>query len=190
MAKKILDGINISAKLLTVGASNNIEKTIDTALNKGDSVGGIVECTAKGIPIGLGEPFFDSVESTISHLAFAVPAIKGIEFGSGFAAATMMGSQHNDPIMDNSGKTSSNNAGGITGGLTNGNDLVFRVAVKPTSSIGIKQNTFSIESGRIEELVIKGRHDACIALRVPVVIEAITAIALADFLMLWKASNL
>ncbi|MDD2279500.1 MAG: chorismate synthase [Bacteroidales bacterium] len=190
VAKKILDGINISAKLLTVGASNNIEKTIDTALNKGDSVGGIVECTAKGIPIGLGEPFFDSVESTISHLAFAVPAIKGIEFGSGFAAATMMGSQHNDPIMDNSGKTSSNNAGGITGGLTNGNDLVFRVAVKPTSSIGIKQNTFSIESGRIEELVIKGRHDACIALRVPVVIEAITAIALADFLMLWKASNL
>lgn len=190
VAKKIIDGINISAQILSVGGSNNIEKTIDTALNKGDSVGGIVECTAKGIPIGLGEPFFDSVESTISHLAFAVPAIKGIEFGSGFAAATMMGSQHNDPIMDNSGKTSSNNAGGITGGLTNGNDLVFRVAVKPTSSIGIKQNTFSIESGRIEELVIKGRHDACIALRVPVVIEAITAIALADFLMLWKASNL
>lgn len=190
VAKKMLDGINISAQILSVGGSSNIEKTIDTALSKGDSVGGIIECTAKGIPVGFGEPFFDSVESVISHLAFAVPAIKGIEFGSGFTAATMMGSQHNDPIVDGTGKTSTNNAGGITGGLTNGNNLVFRVAVKPTSSISIKQNTFSIKTGRVEELEIKGRHDACIALRVPVVIEAITAIALADFLMLWKASNL
>jgi chorismate synthase len=190
VAKKMLDGINISAQILSVGGSSNIEKTIDTALSKGDSVGGIVECKAKGMPAGLGEPFFDSVESTISHLAFAVPAIKGIEFGAGFAAATMTGSLHNDPIIDDTGRTSTNNAGGITGGLTNGNDLVFRVAVKPTSSIGIKQNTFSLETGRVEELVIKGRHDACIALRVPVVIEAITAIALADFMMLWKASNL
>lgn len=190
VAKKMLDGINISAQIRSVGGSSNIEKTIDAALSKSDSVGGIIECTAKGIPVGLGEPFFDSVESTISHLAFAVPAIKGIEFGAGFAAATMMGSQHNDPIIDGTGRTSTNNAGGITGGLTNGNDLVFRVAVKPTSSIGIKQNTFSIETGRVEELEIKGRHDACIALRVPVVIEAITAIALTDFMMLWKASNL
>ncbi len=190
VAKKMLDGITISAQILSAGGSSNIEKTIDTALSKGDSVGGIIECTAKGIPVGFGEPFFDSVESVISHLAFAVPAIKGIEFGSGFTAATMMGSQHNDPIVDGTGKTSTNNAGGITGGLTNGNNLVFRVAVKPTSSISIKQNTFSIKTGRVEELEIKGRHDACIALRVPVVIEAITAIALADFLMLWKASNL
>ncbi|MDY0201482.1 MAG: chorismate synthase [Bacteroidales bacterium] len=189
LAKKITPAISIHAKLLEVGGSANIEKTIDHALAQGNSVGGLVECRATGIPLGLGEPFFDSVESVISHLAFAVPAIKGIEFGSGFAAATMMGSQHNDPIIDDTGKAATNNAGGITGGLTNGNDLVFRVAVKPTSSISIKQNTFSIETGKVEELVIKGRHDACIALRVPVVIEAITAIALAEFILISNSIN-
>lgn len=180
VAKKMVDSINIKAKLISVGGSCDIEGTIDRALEQGDSVGGIVECRANGIPVGLGEPFFDSVESVISHLAFAVPAIKGIEFGSGFASASMTGSRHNDPILDATGRTATNHAGGITGGLTNGNELVFRVAVKPTSSISIPQNTYSMETDRVEELVIKGRHDACIALRVPVVIEAITAIALAD----------
>lgn len=186
VAKRILVGIDINAKLIAAGGNSNIEEAIDEALKQGDSVGGLVECRAAGIPLGLGEPFFDSVESVISHLAFAVPAIKGIEFGSGFAAAGMKGSEHNDSILDNSGKTATNNAGGITGGLTNGNELVFRVAVKPTSSIGIKQKSFSIETGRVEELEVKGRHDACIALRVPVVIEAITAIALADLLLISK----
>jgi chorismate synthase len=188
IAKKILGSINIKAKLIAAGGNSNIEEAIENALEKGDSVGGLVECRATGIPLGLGEPFFDSVESIISHLAFAVPAIKGIEFGSGFAAAAMKGSEHNDPILDETGRTASNNAGGITGGLTNGNELVFRVAVKPTSSIGIKQNTFSIETGKVQELEVKGRHDACIALRVPVVIEAITAIALADLLMIRKTT--
>ncbi|MDY0253799.1 MAG: chorismate synthase [Tenuifilaceae bacterium] len=192
VAKKILGNIDINAKLISAGGDANIEKAIEEAMAKGDSVGGLVECKASGIPLGVGEPFFDSVESVISHLAFAVPAIKGIEFGSGFKAATMAGSQHNDPILDETGRTATNNAGGITGGISNGNELVFRVAVKPTSSIGIKQQTYSIESGKVEELEVKGRHDACIALRVPVVIEAITAIALADLLMLangLKASN-
>lgn len=184
VAKKILGNIDINAKLISAGGDANIEKAIEEAMAKGDSVGGLVECKASGIPLGVGEPFFDSVESVISHLAFAVPAIKGIEFGSGFKAATMTGSQHNDSILDETGRTATNNAGGITGGLTNGNELVFRVAVKPTSSIGIKQQTYSIETGKVEELEVKGRHDACIALRVPVVIEAITAIALADLLML------
>jgi chorismate synthase len=186
IAKKILGSIDINAKLIAAGGDSNIEEAIDKALQKGDSVGGLVECRASGIPIGLGEPFFDSVESTISHLAFAVPAIKGIEFGSGFSAASMNGSEHNDSILDSLGRTATNNAGGITGGLTNGNELIFRVAVKPTSSIGIKQQSFSIESGQVEDLEVKGRHDACIALRVPVVIEAITAIALADLLMIVK----
>lgn len=190
IAKKILSSIKINANLISVGGSTNIEKAIDMAIEKGDSVGGLVECRASGIPIGLGEPFFNSVESVISHLAFAVPAIKGIEFGSGFATATMVGSQHNDRILDNTGLTATNNAGGITGGLTNGNELVFRVAVKPTSSIGIKQQTYSIETGKVEEFEVKGRHDACIALRVPVVIEAITAIALADLLMLANGQKL
>ena len=189
VAKKIISTISIQAKLLEVGGSTDIEKTIAHAVKQGNSVGGLVECRATGIPLGLGEPFFDSVESVISHLAFAIPAIKGIEFGSGFTAATMSGSEHNDPIIDDSGKTSTNNAGGITGGLTNGNDLIFRVAVKPTSSISIKQSTFSIETGKVEELEIKGRHDACIALRVPVVIEAITAIALADFMLISNSAN-
>ena len=192
VAKKILGNIDINAKLISAGGDANIEKAIEEAMAKDDSVGGLVECKAIGIPLGVGEPFFDSVESVISHLAFAVPAIKGIEFGSGFKAATMAGSQHNDPILDETGRTATNNAGGITGGISNGNELVFRVAVKPTSSIGIKQQTYSIESGKVEELEVKGRHDACIALRVPVVIEAITAIALADLLMLangLKASN-
>lgn len=180
VAKKIISPVGTEARLIRAGGSDNIEKAVAEALASGDSVGGLVECRAVNIPLGWGEPFFDSVESVIAHLAFAVPAIKGIEFGSGFAAATMKGSEHNDPILDETGKTATNNAGGITGGLTNGNELVFRVAVKPTSSISLKQTTFSIESGKMEELEVKGRHDACIALRVPVVIEAITAMALAD----------
>lgn len=183
VAKRILGKITISAKLIEAGGSDDIFRAIDQALQLGDSIGGLVECRALNIPIGLGEPFFDSIESTISHLAFTIPAIKGIEFGSGFAAVTMKGSEHNDPILDETGRTATNNAGGITGGLSNGNELVFRVAVKPTSSISIKQQTYSLESGKVEELVVKGRHDACIALRVPVVVEAITAIALADLTM-------
>jgi chorismate synthase len=186
VAKKIVSPIDISATLISVGDSTNIEQTIASAVDQGNSVGGLVECKANGIPVGWGEPFFDSVESVIAHLAFAVPAIKGIEFGSGFAAAKMLGSQHNDPILDDTGKTVTNNSGGIIGGLTNGNELVFRVAVKPTSSISIKQQSYNFESGKVEELEVKGRHDVCIALRVPVVIEAITAIAMADFKMMFK----
>jgi chorismate synthase len=189
VAKKLISPVNIQARLIQAGGNTNIEEAVINALEAGDSVGGLVECRANNIPLGWGEPFFDSVESIIAHMAFAVPAIKGIEFGSGFAAAGMRGSQHNDPILDDSGKTASNNAGGITGGLTNGNELVFRVAVKPTSSISVKQSTFSLESGKVEALEVKGRHDACIALRVPVVIEAITAIALADLKMQVQAKK-
>lgn len=187
VAKKIIEPIAISAKLIEVGGTTNIDQAVENAVSQNDSIGGVVECRANGIPIGLGEPFFDSVESVISHLAFAVPAIKGIEFGSGFGSAKMYGSQHNDSIVDDSGKTLTNNSGGVTGGISNGNELVFRVAVKPTSSIGLPQKSFSIESGKVEDLVVKGRHDACIALRVPVVIEAITAIALADFKLIAKS---
>lgn len=180
VAKKLIEPVGINARLIAAGGNPDIEKAVEEALATGNSVGGLVECRAQDIPLGWGEPFFDSVESVISHLTFAVPAIKGIEFGSGFKAASMKGSEHNDAILDETGKTATNNAGGITGGLTNGNDLVFRVAVKPTSSIGIQQKTWSIETQKVETLEVKGRHDACIALRVPVVIEAITAIALAD----------
>lgn len=189
VAKKVIEPVGINARLIAAGGNTDIEKAVEDALAAGDSVGGLVECRAQDIPLGWGEPFFDSVESVISHLTFAVPAIKGIEFGSGFKAASMKGSKHNDPIMDETGKTATNNAGGITGGLTNGNDLVFRVAVKPTSSIGIQQKTWSIETQKVETLEVKGRHDACIALRVPVVIEAITAIALADMKLNYHKSG-
>ncbi len=181
VAKKLITPVTIEAVIINAGGEKDIGKAVAAAMEDGDSVGGIVECIARDIPVGWGEPFFDSVESVISHLVFSIPAIKGVEFGSGFNAASMRGSEHNDLIVDDSGRTATNNAGGISGGITNGNDLVFRVAVKPTSSISVTQSTYSIKSGNIEELKVKGRHDACIALRVPVVLEAITAIALADF---------
>ncbi|MBW7839790.1 MAG: chorismate synthase [Chitinophagaceae bacterium] len=189
VAKKIIQHylrskeVQFETRILEVGGEQDIEKGIDKAVQAKDSVGGIIECTVRNLPVGLGEPFFDSVESVISHLIFAVPAIKGIEFGSGFAAARMFGSEHNDAILDSSGKTATNNAGGITGGITNGNDIVFRVVVKPTSSTPKVQETFNRESGKVEAFSVKGRHDLCIALRAPVVIEAAAAIGIADLLM-------
>jgi chorismate synthase len=134
--------------------------------------------------IGLGEPFFDSAESLISHIVFSIPAVKGIEFGSGFMAARMKGSEHNDRFVSLAGKTLTNNSGGINGGISNGNDIVFRVAVKPTSSIVIPQSTMNMQTGKMTELVIEGRHDLCIALRMPVILEAVTAIVLADLMMI------
>ena len=189
IAKKILSQdaslrVSIQSSLVEVAGETDIEKGLDKAIAAKDSVGGIVECRASGLPVALGEPFFDSVESLISHLAFAVPAVKGIEFGAGFSAARMFGSEHNDSISDLQGKTATNNAGGVVGGLTNGNELVFRVAIKPTSSTPREQTTINWETGSMETVSIKGRHDLCIALRVPVIIEAITAIALVDLMML------
>lgn len=187
IAKKIITAYNtsvsINASILEVGGEKNIEKGVQQAIDAKDSIGGIVECVVTNLPVALGEPFFDSVESLISHAVFSIPAIKGIEFGAGFAAAKMKGSEHNDALENISGKNATNNAGGITGGLTNGNDLVFRVVVKPTSSTPAPQQSLNIETGNIEELSVKGRHDLCIALRVPVVLEAVTACVLADLLM-------
>ncbi len=184
VAKKLLGGMTIAANLLEAGGMKDIEKAVEKAIESDDSIGGIVECIVRQVPVGLGEPFFDSLESHLSHIVFAIPAIKGIEFGSGFAASTMKGSEHNDNILDASGKTETNHAGGINGGISNGNDLVFRVAVKPTSSTSQVQHTMNMKSGRVEELEIKGRHDKCIALRVPPVLEAATAIVLADFMLM------
>lgn len=187
VAKKIIalqDKIDCKATILEVGGEKNIEAGLQKAIDAKDSIGGIVECRVGNLPVGLGEPFFDSLESMISHAVFAIPAIKGIEFGAGFAAAKMKGSEHNDALANESGKTVTNHAGGIVGGLTNGNELVFRVVVKPTSSTPKEQHSLNIESGVVEEFSIKGRHDLCIALRVPVVLEAVTAFVLADMLLL------
>jgi len=184
LAKKIIKPVEIHANLISVHGNSNIDQEIDEAIARAESVGGIVQCVATNLPIGLGEPFFDSVESVISHLVFAIPAIKGIEFGSGFRASEMFGSEHNDLIIDEIGRTETNHAAGINGGITNGNDLIFRIAVKPTSSISKAQGTFNMKSGKMEELMIGGRHDVCVALRVPVILEAVTAIALADFFLI------
>jgi chorismate synthase len=120
----------------------------------------------------------------VSHIIFSIPAIKGIEFGAGFAAAGMRGSQHNDPFINSKGETATNNAGGINGGISNGNEIVFRVIVKPTSSTGVDQKTFNFNEGRMTTLKVKGRHDTCIALRMPVIVEAATAIAMADLILI------
>jgi chorismate synthase len=148
----------------------------------GDSVGGVVQCVIDGLPMGLGEPFFDTVEGELSKMMFAVPGVKGIEFGAGFAAAGMRGSQHNDPfvLVDGKVRTAKNDAGGILGGITNGMPVVFRVAIKPTASIAKGQRSLNVESGRQTELKIEGRHDPCIAPRAVAVVEAGAALVLAD----------
>ena len=184
VAKKILNGININASILEIGGETDLEKGLQKAIDAKDSIGGIIECKASGLPVGLGEPFFDSAESMISHAIFAIPAVRAIEFGTGFAAAKMFGSEHNDALENKTGKTFTNHAGGIVGGITNGNELVFRIAIKPTSSTPIEQQTLNIETDTVESFSVKGRHDLCIALRVPVILEAVTAFVLADLMLL------
>ncbi|MEP7142840.1 MAG: chorismate synthase [Ferruginibacter sp.] len=184
IAKKLLSNIKVEATILEIGGEADMEKGLQKAIDAKDSIGGIVECRVKGLPVGLGEPFFDSAESVISHAVFAIPAIRGVEFGTGFAAARMYGSEHNDAIENMEGKTATNHAGGIVGGITNNNELVFRIAVKPTSSTPKVQQTINVETGEIEDFSVKGRHDLCIALRVPVVLEAVTAFVLADLMIL------
>lgn len=183
VAKKLLEKITVEARLIEAGGLADIDEAIRRAGAAGDSIGGIVECRVANLPVGLGEPFFDSVESLIAHGVFSIPAIKGVEFGAGFSAARMTGSEHNDAILDVTGATHSNHAGGINGGITNGNELVFRVAVKPTSSTPKAQQTWNRETNSVAPFTVGGRHDLCIALRVPVVVEAVTAVVLADLIM-------
>ena len=184
IAKKIAAGSEVSAKLISAGGSDNIEKALNEAIESNDTIGGIIECRVKTPPLAIGEPFFYSFESALSHIIFSIPAIKGIEFGAGFAAASMRGSVHNDSFIDNTGKTASNNAGGINGGITNGNEIIFRIVVKPTSSTGTDQTTFNFKEGKMTTLKVKGRHDTCIALRMPVIVEAAAAIAIADLMLI------
>lgn len=183
IARKVIDPVTCEARLIEAGGNSDIEKAVEQALAENDSIGGIAECRISNVPVGLGEPFFNSVESMLSHMIFSIPAIKGIEFGAGFRGAAMRGSEHNDEIIDTEGTTRSNNAGGINGGISNGNDILFRVAVKPTSSIGKTQKTINIATGQMTDLQIRGRHDTCIALRVPVVLEAAAAVVMADLLL-------
>jgi chorismate synthase len=184
IAKKITGSSSIDARLISAGGSNDIEKAIAEALESNDTIGGIIECRVKNPPLAIGEPFFYSFEAAVSHIILSIPAIKGIEFGAGFSAASMKGSEHNDPFIDSTGKTATNNAGGINGGITNGNEIILRVVVKPTSSTGVDQTTFNFKENKMTTLKVKGRHDTCIALRMPVIVEAATAIAMADLVLI------
>lgn len=189
VAKKCLPGLRFDTRPIRIGGCDDptrFREVIARAVAARDSVGGVIECRVEGLPTGWGEPFFDSTESLLSHLLFAVPAVKGVEFGDGFAAADRSGSQRNDLLLDTHGHTATNHEGGINGGLTNGNALLFRVAVKPTPSIGTPQQTYDPASDTVQPLTIGGRHDACIALRAAVAVEAAAAIVLADLSMLHR----
>ena len=194
VAKQVFKDISITAELIEVGgvkpkvpahAKNDPEvmKAIAAAEAEGDSLGGIVECEVKGkgLEVGFGEPFWDSVESLISHAIFSIPGVRGIEFGDGFQAARMKGSEHNDPIGTDCLPVK-NGAGGVNGGITNGAPIKFRVAFKPTSSIRKPQITMDFEKNRMAELIVPGRHDVCFALRTPVIVEAMAAIVMTDLL--------
>ena len=168
-----------SADSASLEMTDQWQAAIDQAIKEGDSLGAIIECTVPDIDPGYGEPFWDSVESLVAHAVFAIPGVRGIEFGDGFQAARMKGSEHNDPIGED-GRPVKNGAGGANGGITNGAPLTFRVAFKPTSSIRKAQQTFNFMTGEMDTLEVPGRHDVCFALRAPVVVEAMTVIVLAD----------
>ncbi|MGN0202267.1 MAG: chorismate synthase [Candidatus Cryptobacteroides sp.] len=184
IAKK-MTGMDFKAELVEIGGESDREKwndLLERTSKEGDSIGGIVECTVSGVPAGLGEPFFDSAEALLSHAMFSIPGVRGVEFGDGFAAARMKGSEHNDALTLEDGKvrTVKNGAGGINGGITNGSEIRFRVAFKPTASICREQRTLNIKTQETVSLNVPGRHDVCFALRTPVIVEAMAAIVMAD----------
>ena len=184
VAKKVLQDATMLDDTPFSGVEAQIVEMgdLDEAMSEGDSVGAVVECTVPDIDPGYGEPFWDSVESLIAHAVFAIPGVRGIEFGDGFDAAKMRGSEHNDPIGPD-GRPLKNGAGGVNGGITNGAPIQFRVAFKPTSSIRKAQQTFNFVTGEMDTLQVPGRHDVCFALRALVVVEAMTAIVLADLVL-------
>lgn len=189
VAKKMLSGVSFNTNLINLGGCTNpleFENILNKVIEAKDSVGGVVSICVNGLPIGLGEPYFDSLESTISHLLFSVGAVKGVEFGAGFSGVSMLGSEFNDMIINETGKTSTNHNGGINGGISNGNSLIVKAFVKPTPSIFKEQNTYSFKTNSVEPLLIEGRHDAAIVIRAMVVLEACVAIALADAMSVYN----
>lgn len=189
IAKKILN-FKFESKIKSIKGETDSAKfnsIVEEAISKQDSVGGTIEIKISNVSKGLGEPFFDSVESNISHILYSIGAVKGVSFGIGFDGESLYGSEYNDLIIDCNGTTKTNNNGGINGGITNGNDIIVNVFVKPTASISKVQETFNFKENKIEPLSIKGRHDACIALRAAVVLEAACAIALCDLYLISKA---
>jgi chorismate synthase len=170
-------------KCADLRAAEGMARVIEQAKEEGDSVGGIIEGIALNVPVGLGEPVFDTLEGDLAKALFAIPAVKGVEFGSGFRAAGKRGSENNDPFTIRNGKivTATNNAGGILGGISNGMPIVVRVAVKPTPSIAKSQETVNLKDMESASLAVKGRHDACIVPRAVPVVESMVAVTLCDF---------
>ncbi|MBQ6395751.1 MAG: chorismate synthase, partial [Atopobiaceae bacterium] len=170
--------------VLDEAAEQAMRAAIEGARAAGDSVGGIIECAAAGLPIGIGSPMFDGIENHLARALFGIPAVKGVEFGRGFEAARMRGSEHNDPYTVDSAtgsvRVTTNNAGGVLGGITSGAPVVFRLVCKPTSSNALEQDSVDLTNGEPAKLVVSGRHDPCIAPRAVPVVEAVTAIALLD----------
>ncbi len=189
---KMMLPYELSNELVQVGSLKDMSKLdeyLKDIVSSGDSVGGIVKLTAKGLPVGLGEPFFEKLDAEIAKMMFSIPAVKGVEFGLGFDGVDKFGSEFNDLILDETGKTKTNNSGGVTGGISNGNDIEFRVFIKPTSSIQKKQETFNFEKGELSTLRVGGRHDVAIVRRVGIVLENALAIVLADAYLKAKAFN-
>lgn len=181
-----LDQVNTSPlAVLNPKLGERMQTRILEAKQQGDSLGGVIECAATGLPSGLGDPMFDGMENRLAQMLFAIPAVKGVEFGAGFASAQMKGSQHNDPFILDDGriKTKTNNNGGILGGITNGMPLIIRMVIKPTPSIGKEQDTVSVSKGEAASLVIQGRHDPCIVPRAVPVMEAVVACVLLDYML-------
>ncbi len=180
-----LDAVRADFPVLDAAAGEQMRAAISQARMELDSVGGIVECAVTGLPAGLGEPMFGGAESRIAQIVYGIPAVKGVEFGIGFDAAKLRGSQNNDPYRMEDGRvvTASNNCGGILGGITNGMPLLFRAAVKPTPSIAREQQSVSLQRGENQPLRVMGRHDPCIVPRAVPVVEAAAAIALLDLLL-------
>ncbi|HZH87788.1 MAG TPA: chorismate synthase [Chitinophagaceae bacterium] len=180
------DAYQVSSKILQVGKYEDVEKGLEAAIAAKDSVGGKIQITIDGIPTGIGEPYFYGLDAALGQAIFSVPAVKGLEFGAGFDSLNMYGSEHNDAIIDATGATATQNAGGVVGGLSNGNPLQFQVVVKPTSSTPQVQNSYNWEEKKSMEFSIKGRHDLCVALRAPVILESITSWVLADLGLMYK----
>lgn len=178
-------GIEIKASIKEIGGNaDDPFAAIDTAREEGDSVGGIISCQITGLPVGIGNPMFDGVENKVAQAVFSIPAVKGIEFGRGFDAARIRGSENNDEYYFDGDvvKTRTNNHGGILGGITSGMPVTFNVAIKPTPSISIEQNSISYSKGEDAKLAVRGRHDPCIVPRAVPCVEAAAAIAIYDLI--------
>ena len=180
-----LDAVGTDFPVLNPKAGEKMREAVAAARMDLDSVGGVIECAITGLPAGLGEPMFGGVEGRIAQIVYGIPAVKGVEFGIGFEAAKLRGSQNNDPFRMENGNvvTATNHCGGILGGITNGMPLLFRAAIKPTPSISQVQRSVSLSRGENQELIVKGRHDPCIVPRAVPVVEAAAAIAIFDLLL-------